>query len=283
MTGESATSGRTTVEVDAPYKNGSSEPLTASKIVEGFLDDVRGGQNWFLALLNAVSVWTAPNEKWNARQYTYVIAGEAFDWLLLAERLTEAAGELIPEGEATRLLFEGRAPVHINAELFRRAIGHGKHAAHLNFLYGIVVEEALQQANIEEVAKAQQNLGAREKFLEDEAMTRLYGGPIGDLRTEFRLASGRGGNAAVRSSLDEYKAFTYWLFKRRVSKSDPARLASDTRKGIPCAGPHQTCALGMVAGRDRLSDAPHCAATMGTERATYEFPHTWGVTECRTA
>ena len=36
----------------------------------------------------------------------------------------------------------------------------------------------------------------------------------------------------MRSSLDEYKTFTYWLFKRRISKSDPARLASDTRKGI---------------------------------------------------
>ena len=232
MTGESATSGRTTVEVDAPYQNGSSEPLTTSDIVERFLDDVRGGQNWFLALLNAVSVWNAPNEKWNERQYTYVLAGEAFDWLLLAERLIDAAGELVPEQEVARLLFEGKAPVHINAELFRRTIGHSKHAAHLNFLYGIVVEEALQQANIEEVSKAQQNLGSRENFIEDEAMRRLYGAPVGDLRTEFRLANGRGGRAPVRSSLDEYKTFTYWLFKRRISKSDPARLASDTRKGI---------------------------------------------------
>ena len=232
MTRQSAASGRTTVEVDAPDRNGSAEILSSADIVERFLDDVRGGQNWFLALLKAVSKWNAPSEQWNGRHYTYILAGEAFDWLLVAERLIEAAGELAPEQEAARLLFEGRAPVHINAELFRETIGHGRHAAHLNFLYGIVVEEALQQANIEEVSKAQQSMGARENFIEDEAMRRLYGAPFGDLRTEFRLASGRGDKAPVRSSLDEYKTFTYWLFKRRVSKSDPARLASDTRKGI---------------------------------------------------
>lgn len=230
MTPRSRASAQTVVE--APRANGAQEHRTLEEIVESFVDCVRGGENWFLALLNAVAEWSAPSEELNGRAYTYVIAGEAFDWLLLAERLIDSARDVIPEQEATRLLFEGRAPVHINAELFRRRIGHGKHAAHLNFLYGIVVEEALQQANIEEVAKAQQNLAARENLIEDEAMSRLYGAPIGDLRTEFRLATGRKRKAPVRSSLDEYKAFTYWLFKRRVSKSDPARLASDTRKGI---------------------------------------------------
>ena len=232
MTPRSRASAQIVVDVEAPHPNGTGELRSTPEIIDSFIASVRGGENWFLALLNAVAEWSMPSEKLNGREYTYVIAGEAFDWLLLVERLIEAAGDVIPEQEATRLLFEGRAPVHINAELFRRSIGHGKHAAHLNFLYGVVVEEALQQANIEEVAKAQQNLGARENHIEDEAMSRLYGAPSGDLRTEFRLATGRKVNAPVRSSLDEYKTFTYWLFKRRVAKSDPARLASDTRKGI---------------------------------------------------
>ncbi len=232
MTRERGTSAEAIIEGDPPNQNGNSPPPTASGIVEQFLQSVRSKENWFFVLLDAVAAWTEPHENRSERHYGYVVGGEAFDWLMLAERLVEAAGDLIPEREATRLLFEGRAPVHINAAVFRRTIGHAKHGAHLNFLYGIVVEEALQQANIEEVAKAQQGLGARENFIEDEAMRRLYGAPLADLRTEFRLATGRGGNASVRSSLDEYKAFTYWLFKRRVSKSDPARLASDTRKGI---------------------------------------------------
>ena len=232
MTPQPRASAQTVVDVEPPHLDGTQEHRPAQEIVDSFIEDVRGGENWFLALLNAVAQWGARSEELNGRAYTYVIAGEAFDWLLLAERLMGTAGDLIPENEATRLLLEGKPPVHINAELFRRSIGHGKHAAHLNFMYGVVVEEALQQAIIEEVAKAQQNLGSRENYIEDEAMTRLYGASSGDLRAEFRLATGRKRNGPVRSSLDEYKAFTYWLFKRRVSKSDPARLASDTRKGI---------------------------------------------------
>ena len=33
-------------------------------------------------------------------------------------------------------------------------------------------------------------------------------------------------------SLTDLKEFTYWLFKRRIGKWDPARVASDTRKGM---------------------------------------------------
>ena len=33
-------------------------------------------------------------------------------------------------------------------------------------------------------------------------------------------------------SLTDLKEFTYWLFKMRLTKWDPARVASDTRKGI---------------------------------------------------
>ena len=42
-------------------------------------------------------------------------SGEAFDWLLLAERLIEAAGPLVPRKEAERLLVHGEAPDHARA------------------------------------------------------------------------------------------------------------------------------------------------------------------------
>ncbi len=35
-----------------------------------------------------------------------------------------------------------------------------------------------------------------------------------------------------RISLSELKEFTYWLFKRRLAAQDPARVASDTRRGL---------------------------------------------------
>ena len=36
----------------------------------------------------------------------------------------------------------------------------------------------------------------------------------------------------MKLTLIESDAFTYWLFKRRFKLSEPARLASDTRKAL---------------------------------------------------
>src|SRR5262245_36161989 len=45
------------------------------------------GIPWHLALLQAIGHWTKPVEIYQERTYQYMIQGEAFDWLLLAERL----------------------------------------------------------------------------------------------------------------------------------------------------------------------------------------------------
>jgi hypothetical protein len=106
---------------------------------------------------------------------------------------------------------------------------------------------------------------------DDETFQRLYGSTRGELFAEFRsarpgarsearskktsrsarpepprsAAEGRvegaeqnghdadGIGAAIHNiSLAELTEFTYWLFRRRVSGSEPARVASDTRKGV---------------------------------------------------
>ena len=218
-------------EPDLDDAGSGGSPERAGDVAALFLNEVRSGQNWFLALLRAVAAWQTPQEELNGRVYCYVVGGEAFDWLLLAERLLTAADGLVPEEEKAQLLFDGRPPTPLENGLFREMIGPARHGAHLNFLYGIVVEEALQQVNIEEVAKAQQANGARENWIEDEAFRRLYDAPGNELRKEYRRELRQSG-ASGRASLDDQKAFTYWLFKRRLRRSDPARLASDTRKGI---------------------------------------------------
>ena len=44
---------------------------------------VRAGVPWHQALLQAVGLWTAPEEVYQDRTYLYLIQGEAFDWLVL--------------------------------------------------------------------------------------------------------------------------------------------------------------------------------------------------------
>jgi len=192
---------------------------------------VRAGVPWHLALLEAIGLWTKPWEVYRERTYHYLIQGEAFDWLLLAERLCAELDGVIPSAEKEGLLFHGKLPVEVEPEVFRDLLGFSKHRAFLNYWYGVVVEEALQLAVEEEVRKTRRARGyADSEDLVEEAFVRLYGETQATLLEEFR----RQGKIPRRRdlSLTNMKEFTYWLWKRRLRMWDPARVASDTRRGI---------------------------------------------------
>ena len=81
----------------------------------------------------------------------------------------------------------------------------------------------------------------------------FYGSDRDSLLHEFREASGR--LQVNRISLTELTDFTYWLFKRRVTVQDPARVASDTRLAMLTLQRLQELKLartggGVVAGAD---------------------------------
>ncbi|MBI2906321.1 MAG: hypothetical protein HYX92_01555 [Chloroflexi bacterium] len=209
--------------------------LDASGAAEGirhFKEAIAAGENWYLALLEAIGLWDRPEEVHQGRSYRYLIGGEAFDWLLLAERLCAEVDGTIPEQEKMDLLFFGRPPVEVSRETARELIGSAKYRAYLNFLYGVLVEEALHLAVENEVRKewGTSLLLRSERRLEDEVYERIYGATRDDLLGRFREERGRPQVDAI--TLEEIKEFTYWLFKLRLKESDKARVASDTRKGV---------------------------------------------------
>ena len=160
-----------------------------------------------------------------------MIQGEAFDWLTLAERLSSELDDLIPPDEKEDLLFGGRLPDSVPPELFQDLLGASKYRGHLNFWYGVVVEEALQLSAEEEVRKRHTARGyADTEELVEYAFTHLYGATRIDLLDEFRHEAGIPKRRGL--SLTDVKSFTYWLHKLRLKMWDPARVASDTRKGI---------------------------------------------------
>ena len=189
------------------------------------------GVPWHQALLEAVGLWTRPQETYQGRNYQYLIHGEALDWLSLAERLCREMDGAIPEEAKEDLLFLGKLPEQVSEEVFRESIGATKHRAYLNYWYGVTVEEALQLATEEEVRKRYRAKGYpdSEDFVE-EAFTHLYDATRSDLIKEFREAFHL--THRQQLALSDLKEFTYWLFKRRFDMWDPARVASDTRKGI---------------------------------------------------
>lgn len=202
-----------------------------SQAIQHLKEAISGGKHWYLALLEAIGLWASVEEEYKGHQYRYLIDGEAFDWLLLAERLCEEVNGLIPKEEQANLLFHDRPPLELTKEEFKKLIGSAKYRAYLNYLYGILVEEALILAVVEEVRKERRSTGFNEdKDTIDKAYQRIYGDTQETLMEQFRKEKHYRWRKSI--SLSGLKEFTYWLFKYRLKRSDKTRVASDTKKAL---------------------------------------------------
>ena len=189
------------------------------------------GAPWQIALLEALGRWTLPEETFNGRQYRYLLLGEAFDWLLLAERLCADVCGIIPPEETEKLLFSGKISDIVDEGLFRDYLGPSKYRAYMNFRYGVTLEEILQLVAEEEVRKRRTSLSySNMEDLTEESYDRLYGRPRSELLKTFQKETKK--DRRRNLSISDLKEFTYWLHKRRINLWDPARVASDTRKAI---------------------------------------------------
>ena len=116
-------------------------------------------------------------------------------------------------------------------EEFKILIGPAKYQAYLNYLYGVLVEENLVAAVVDEIRKEKLASGSnkREDIL-DKAYRRIYGSGQQALLDSFRKEKKY--TKRKSTNLSELKEFTYWLFKYRIKKSDKSRVASDTKKAL---------------------------------------------------
>ena len=209
----------------------TTETTNAEETIDYLRELIAGGEQWYFALLRAMARWTAADESIDGRYYRYLIGGEAFDWLLLAERLLDALDSSVSVKDREALVCYGHPPLELEEEEFQRLIGTPKYQAHLNYLYGVVVEEALQLAIEEEIEKERHaHVWSSGQADTDPAFQRLYGRTQKELLADFLRE--RGSAETDTLQLTEAKEFTYWLFKYRVRTHEGARVASDTRKGL---------------------------------------------------
>jgi hypothetical protein len=192
---------------------------------------IADGKDWYMVLLEAIALWDCVEETRHERNYRYLIAGEALDWMLLAERLCEAVDHFLPEDEKFEFLFHGRLPVDITTGQFKQLIGNIRYHQYLNYFYGVTVEEALFWAVRDEVRKERRVSGiVREYDPGEEAYRRIYRQDRTVLLQDFRRENGY--RHVKSTTLLEMKEFTYWLFKYRLKHCDKARIASDTKKAL---------------------------------------------------
>ncbi len=220
-------------------------PVGCEGAIRHFRESIAQGKHWFMALLEAVGMCEATEDVYDGRRYSFYIAGEAFDWLTMAERLCQRVAELLPQDEKNSLLFEERLPLALSAKEFKELIGARKYRQYLNYFYGVTVESALIQKVSEEVRKERLSQCLPGNFdAEGQAYRHLYGKEKPELLSIFRRE--KGFPNTHRATLTELKEFTYWLFKHRVRNAEPAKIASDTRK-----------ALGQLKARGFLAKPSH--------------------------
>ncbi len=225
-------------EIDEFRRDGAITGAALDSFHAGVIAELRQRagkvESWHESVLRAMGQWSLTHETVNDRDWQYVIGGEALDGLTLAQRLCMEIPDVVPEYELESLLFLGRWPEPITPDQIRYLIGPYRYAALLNFRYGIVVEEALQLVAEESIRKSRlaRCYQDSDNVIED-AYRHLYGDTQTNLIAEFR---GERPTACEDDSdtlaLHEWQEFTYWLFKRRVRKWHPARVASDTRRGL---------------------------------------------------
>ncbi len=220
-------------KAEQEQSNNCQPPVTNSDaVIRYFQEGLASGKHWYMALLEAIGLWTDEQEDVQGHQFRYFIEGEAFDWMLLAERLCEAVNGLVPENEKAAFLFQNKPPLELTPDQFKALLGPVKYRQFLNYFYGVTIEEALKQAVREEVRKERRSNGLsyRRGKEDDETFERVYGETESGLLKQFRREKHR--HLLASSNLTEMKEFTYWCFKYRVRTCEKAKVASDTYKGL---------------------------------------------------
>lgn len=212
------------------HQSSSSNPADA-EIISKLRTDVAAGTNWYIALLKAAGQWQSHSETVNGQSYRYLIAGEALDFMLLAQRLLETISDMVSEQEQTEFLFRNKTPVNLSEEQFKNYIGELRYKQYLNYFYGVTTEEALIQALEDEVHKEGHGLQLlSEHERTEEAYRRIYDQSRKDLLKDFRREKGYPHTSSIEYS--QMKEFYYWLFQKRVKMQEKDRIASYTRKAL---------------------------------------------------
>ena len=191
---------------------------------------------WRDHIFEALGQWRLPREEIDGEEHVYFIAGEAFNWRRLAERLAWHIGLQLPEDEEERMrlwieddhMFGG-----LEELAFRRVLGHDKWRAFLNYFYGVTLERCLVVHAGSRIAKASFTKGRRANDdLLDEAYDALYGESEGELWQRFLGESDLTVNSAASRTLAQDDEFTYWLFKRRIGTTYQTHIAHEVKHGL---------------------------------------------------
>tara|TARA_B100001029_G_C15063719_1_gene461177 strand:+ start:4305 stop:4946 length:642 start_codon:yes stop_codon:yes gene_type:complete len=161
------------------------------------------------------------------------ISGEVFNWKLSLKLFYSEFENL---DEIDNYLFTPYDFSHKERNQIKRLMGSKLYSAHLNYFYGVVVENAIREILRSEIEKKRGYLDQNNYFLINEKIFKLiYGKNIEELWAEFcsneRLGA-RSYYVPNKIYSLEYDSFTYWLSKKRIKLCAPELNASLISRGL---------------------------------------------------
>ena len=213
-------------------------------IIDHLRQRIADGGDWYRAFLAASAEWPLEREDIDGEHFTYLLDGEALDLMRLCERLSMSVSDMVPADELETLLANDRPPFEVSRDEMKELMGSDRYRAYLTFLYGVLVEEMVILAVLEEIRKRRRVSGRTQYDAElDDAYTYVYGSTRAALIGEFKKEKGLPRRRTL--GLTSMKEFTYWLFKLRLRSSDKSRVASDTKRALTLLHRH----MGQRVGR----------------------------------
>lgn len=199
--------------------------------------------DWKPAFLQTVAAWPKQNEHACGQTYHYFIGGEAFNWKRLAERIATQLADEDNTAIAPEDLFEWLGTTGVFGGMpeqqFQRILGVDAWRAHLNYFYGVHIEQCLIAAVQSRIQKRRYSNGLPPS---DEASDRVFLGLYEEteqtLWDDFLTENSARLSDLISESPEETRTialdeeFTYWLFKRRIEYTTAAQVAAETRRGL---------------------------------------------------
>ena len=188
--------------------------------------------NSLKALENSINIMKAYLEK--NKKFNFIFQ-EALNWKATCKIiLMKTQDNLLDKIESD--IFELKNLDKTSRDEIRSFLGPNLFSAHLNYYYGVIVEQAIREVLKNKYAKRENySLGSESEKLDDKIFKDLYNQNIKELWSEFAKSErlqNKSYYVPTKIYCYEMDCFNYWLSKKRTLRSTPELNGSLISRGL---------------------------------------------------
>ena len=234
----------TTATQKSPRKTADIE-ATRRQIIHDLIAKIQHQpNNWKTNFIKAIAAWPIESERIQNENFHYFIAGEALNWKRLAERIASQIPDhnlyTISKNDIFKWIDNSSVFGGMNENQFRKNIRIDLWRAHLNYFYGVQIEQCIIADLQARIHKRQYSNG---KPTSDNTSENAFFGLYEDSeKTLWKIFINENSQRlqnlmTTKQELESRnipleEEFTYWLFKRRIEHTNAPQIAAETKRGL---------------------------------------------------